>query len=99
MIEGRSEPCRLGADCPPIAHRLPVESPSMALTKPHLSFWQVVNMNVGFFGIQFSFGLQQSNMSPIYRYLGADEASLPLLALARSYRALPPARAPPSRAD
>ena len=45
----------------------------MALTKPHLSFWQVVNMNVGFFGIQFSFGLQQSNMSPIYRYLGADE--------------------------
>ena len=54
----------------------------MALTKPHLSFWQVVNMNVGFFGIQFSFGLQQSNMSPIYRYLGADEASLPLLALA-----------------
>ena len=50
--------------------------------KPHLSFWQVVNMNVGFFGIQFSFGLQQSNMSPIYKYLGADEASLPLLWLA-----------------
>lgn len=39
-------------------------------------------MNVGFFGIQYSFGLQQSNMSPIYRYLGADEASLPLLWLA-----------------
>ena len=39
-------------------------------------------MNVGFFGIQFSFGLQQSNMSPIYKYLGADEASLPLLWLA-----------------
>ncbi|MFM2119130.1 MAG: hypothetical protein RL722_598 [Pseudomonadota bacterium] len=50
--------------------------------KPQLSFWQIVNMNVGFFGIQFSFGLQQSNMSPIYRYLGADEASLPLLSLA-----------------
>ena len=50
--------------------------------KPHLSFWQIVNMNVGFFGIQFSFGLQQSNMSPIYQYLGADEASLPLLWLA-----------------
>ncbi|MDC8787081.1 MFS transporter [Roseateles koreensis] len=50
--------------------------------KPHLSFWQIVNMNVGFFGIQFSFGLQQSNMSPIYKYLGADEASLPLLWLA-----------------
>lgn len=39
-------------------------------------------MNVGFFGIQYSFGLQQSNMSPIYKYLGADEASLPLLWLA-----------------
>jgi maltose/moltooligosaccharide transporter len=50
--------------------------------KPHLNFWQVVNMNVGFFGIQFSFGLQQSNMSPIYKYLGADEAALPLLSLA-----------------
>jgi maltose/moltooligosaccharide transporter len=50
--------------------------------KPQLSFWQILNMNFGFFGIQFSFGLQQSNMSPIYRYLGADEASLPLLWLA-----------------
>jgi maltose/moltooligosaccharide transporter len=50
--------------------------------KPHLSFWQVLNMNVGFFGIQFSFGLQQANMSPIYAYLGADEGSLPLLWLA-----------------
>jgi len=39
-------------------------------------------MNFGFFGIQFSFGLQQSNMSAIYKYLGADEASLPMLWLA-----------------
>jgi maltose/moltooligosaccharide transporter len=51
-------------------------------TPPRLSLWQIVNMNVGFFGIQFSFGLQQSNMSPIYKYLGADEGSLPLLWLA-----------------
>jgi maltose/moltooligosaccharide transporter len=50
--------------------------------KPRLSFSQIVNMNIGFFGIQYSFGLQQGNMSPIYRYLGADEASLPLLYLA-----------------
>ena len=50
--------------------------------KPRLGLRQVVNMNVGFFGIQFSFGLQQGNMSPIYQYLGADEASLPLLWLA-----------------
>ena len=50
--------------------------------KPHLSFTQIVNMNVGFLGIQFSFGLQQANMSPIYQYLGADESKLPLLWLA-----------------
>ena len=50
--------------------------------KPHLSIWQIINMNVGFFGIQFSFGLQQANMSPIYQYLGANEGSLPLLWLA-----------------
>jgi maltose/moltooligosaccharide transporter len=49
---------------------------------PRLGFGQVLNMNVGFLGIQFSFGLQQANMSPIYRMLGADEASLPLLWLA-----------------
>ena len=54
----------------------------MSLLKPRLSFWQIVNMNFGFFGIQYSFGLQQSNMSPIYKYLGADEANLPYLWLA-----------------
>ncbi len=47
-----------------------------------LSFSQILSMNFGFFGIQYSFGLQQSNMSPIYKYLGANEASLPLLWLA-----------------
>ena len=50
--------------------------------RSYLPFRQIVNMNVGFFGIQFSFGLQQSNMSPIYQYLGADESRLPLLWLA-----------------
>ena len=39
-------------------------------------------MNLGFLGLQFSFGLQQGNMAPIYSYLGADEASLPILQLA-----------------
>ncbi|MDE2276090.1 MAG: MFS transporter [Burkholderiales bacterium] len=54
----------------------------MSTRKPRLSFWQIVSMNFGFFGIQFSFGLQQANMSPIYRTLGADESHLPLLWLA-----------------
>jgi maltose/moltooligosaccharide transporter len=50
--------------------------------RPRLSAWQIVNMNAGFFGIQYSFGLQQANMSPIYSYLGADAETLPLLWLA-----------------
>lgn len=54
----------------------------MSMTKPFLTFWQILCMNFGFFGIQYSFGLQQSNMSPIYKYLGADEGSLPYLWLA-----------------
>ena len=54
----------------------------MSIKKVRLNFWQIWNMNFGFFGIQFSFGLQQSNMSAIYKYLGADEASLPMLWLA-----------------
>ena len=49
---------------------------------PRLSLGQIIQMNVGFLGLQFSFGLQQSSMGPIYSYLGADEASLPLLSLA-----------------
>src|SRR5512132_1875878 len=55
---------------------------SSAARRPQLTVGQILNMNVGFFGIQYSFGLQQSNMSPIYKYLGANEASLPLLWLA-----------------
>jgi maltose/moltooligosaccharide transporter len=50
--------------------------------KPRLSLLRIVEMNIGFFGLQFSFGLQQSNMGPIYGWLGADEAALPLLWLA-----------------
>ena len=57
-------------------------APMPTITRPTLTFGQILNMNFGFFGIQYSFGLQQSSMSPIYRYLGANEASLPLLWLA-----------------
>jgi len=39
-------------------------------------------MNVGFFGIQYSFGLQQSAVNPIYDFLGATPDQLPLLNLA-----------------
>jgi maltose/moltooligosaccharide transporter len=50
--------------------------------KARLSFWQIINMNFGFLGLQYSFGLQQANMSPIYSYLGAKESALPYLWLA-----------------
>ncbi|WP_420143874.1 MFS transporter [Sphingobium sp.] len=53
-----------------------------AAARPIMKLSRIVEMNLGFLGIQFSFGLQQANMGPIYRYLGADEASLPLLWLA-----------------
>ncbi|MEO1029795.1 MAG: MFS transporter [Bacteroidota bacterium] len=54
----------------------------MKLTKPRLSFWQIWNMNVGFFGIQYSFGLQQTAVNPIFDFLGAHHNELPLLNLA-----------------
>lgn len=52
------------------------------MTKPKLSFWQIWNMNLGFFGIQFSFGLQQTAINPIFSFLGAHHDQLPLLNLA-----------------
>ncbi|WP_430409985.1 MFS transporter [Kordia sp.] len=54
----------------------------MKFKKPKLSFWQIWNMNIGFFGIQYSFGLQQSAVTPIYDFLGADPSQIPLLHLA-----------------
>ncbi|MFM7671450.1 MAG: MFS transporter [Bacteroidota bacterium] len=54
----------------------------MSLIKPRLSFSQIINMNVGFFGIQYSFGLQQSAVNPIYDMLGASPDEIPLLNLA-----------------
>jgi maltose/moltooligosaccharide transporter len=50
--------------------------------KPPLTFTQILLMNFGFFGIQYSFGLQQTAINPIYELLGADPAQLPLLNLA-----------------
>ena len=53
-----------------------------AAPKPRLSLGRIIQMNLGFLGLQFSFGLQQANMGAIYSYLGASEASMPLLWLA-----------------
>jgi maltose/moltooligosaccharide transporter len=51
-------------------------------SKPSLSFWQLWNMSVGFFGIQFGWGLQMANTSAIFEYLGANAHDIPILWLA-----------------
>ena len=51
-------------------------------TKPQLSFWQIWNMSFGFLGIQFGWGLQIANMTPIYESLGAEPDEIPMLWLA-----------------
>ena len=54
----------------------------MKTSKPLLTFTNIINMNVGFFGIQYSFGLQQSAVNPIYDMLGASPDQIPILNLA-----------------
>ncbi|WP_343728922.1 MFS transporter [Duganella sp.] len=50
--------------------------------KPILSFWQLWNMSLGFFGIQFGFALQNANVSRIFSTLGANPDDLSLFWLA-----------------
>jgi len=61
-----------------------VSAPATTTTKtrPALSISQIINMNVGFFGIQYSFGLQQTAINPIYTFLDANPEQLPILNLA-----------------
>jgi maltose/moltooligosaccharide transporter len=54
----------------------------MSVQRPRLPLGRILEMNLGFLGLQFSFGLQQGNMAPIYSYLGANESQLPMLQLA-----------------
>ena len=50
--------------------------------KPKLSLVEIINMSVGFFGIQFGWDLQRANMGRIYENLGANPDQVPLLFLA-----------------
>jgi maltose/moltooligosaccharide transporter len=59
-----------------------IASSNSAGAKPHLSFMRILQMNLGFLGLQYSFGLQQANMSPIWGYLGAKEADFSWLGIA-----------------
>jgi maltose/moltooligosaccharide transporter len=55
---------------------------ALSVNKPRLSIAQIINMSVGFFGIQFGWDLQRANMGPIYDVLGANAEDIPLLFLA-----------------
>jgi maltose/moltooligosaccharide transporter len=60
----------------------PDHAPTAASAKPRLGFPQIFNMNFGFLGIQFGWGLQLANMSAIYAKLGAKPEEIPILWLA-----------------
>ena len=50
--------------------------------KPRLGVGALVDMNFGYIGIQFGWGLQMANMAAIYTKLGAHTDNIPLLGLA-----------------
>src|SRR3954468_11542333 len=50
--------------------------------KPLLSGPAILMMNLGFFGVQFSFGLTQSAVNPLFLLIGASPEQLPILNLA-----------------
>ncbi|WP_328520469.1 MFS transporter [Kribbella sp. NBC_00359] len=50
--------------------------------KPLMNMRQILLMNLGFFGIQYSFGMQQTAVNPVYEFLGANPGDLPILNLA-----------------
>ena len=52
------------------------------VAKPRLSLAAIINMSVGFFGIQFGWDLQRANMGVIYNNLGANADKIPYLFLA-----------------
>lgn len=47
--------------------------------KPRLSLGQIINMSIGFMGIQFGFALQNANTSRIFSTLGANPDEIPIL--------------------
>lgn len=52
------------------------------MNQRRLSLPAIWNMSFGFLGIQFGWGLQMANMSPIYKYLGAADEQIARLWIA-----------------
>ena len=46
------------------------------MEKRNLSYWQIWNINFGFFGVQIAYALQNANNSRIFATLGADPHNL-----------------------
>jgi maltose/moltooligosaccharide transporter len=56
--------------------------PARAERKPLMTGGAILMMNLGFFGVQFSFGLTQSAVNPLFLLIGAAPDELPILNLA-----------------
>jgi maltose/moltooligosaccharide transporter len=50
--------------------------------RPLMTSGNIAWMNLGFFGVQFSFGLTQTAVNPIFLLLGAEAHDLPILNIA-----------------
>ena len=56
-----------------------VKHASIVRTKPLMTMPQILVMNFGFFGIQYSFGMQQTAINPIFQFIGAGGTGNPFV--------------------
>ena len=59
-----------------------VEALEIHERRPLMSGGNILMMNLGFFGVQFSFGLTQSAVNPLFTLIGATPDELPILNIA-----------------
>ncbi|MFT3832250.1 MAG: MFS transporter [Micropruina sp.] len=62
--------------------RIDAQSDPSELHKPLLDNKTILLMNLGFFGVNYAMGLQQTAISPLFAIIGANPEDLPLLNLA-----------------
>ncbi len=62
--------------------RLEASDSASDARRPLLSSRSILMMNLGFFGVQFSFGLTQTAVNPLFTFIGASPEELPILNLA-----------------
>jgi maltose/moltooligosaccharide transporter len=61
---------------------VPLQRVTIVRRKPLMTMRQILLMNFGFFGIQYSFGMQQTAVNPVFTFLHANPGQLPILNLA-----------------